>query len=182
MDGWSRIYDGKRPRNSRLTMRTTYALALGSNQRHGRYGPPERVIAKALAKIDGKHMRLLAHSATIRSRPVGPSQRTFANAAAIVETRLDPPGLLARLERIERKLGRRKCGRRWQARVIDLDIILWSGGIWSAAGLTVPHIAFRARRFVLAPLSTLVPRWRDPLTGLTVRHLKARLDRKRPAA
>lgn len=173
---------GKRPDGHHPTMRTTYVLALGSNRRHGRYGPPERVIAKALAKIDDKHMRLLAQSRIIWSRPVGPSQRTFANAAAIVETHLDPPALLARLKQIEHELGRRKGGRRWQARVIDLDIVLWSGGFWASAGLTVPHLEFRSRGFVLAPLATLVPVWRDPVTGLSIRQLKARLDRKRPAA
>lgn len=166
------------PRNPR----STYALALGSNQRHIRHGPPERVVAKALTKIDGKHVRLLAQSATIRSRPIGPSLRTFANAVAIVETRLAPPELLARLKRVEHKLGRRQRGRRWQARVIDLDIILWSGGLWASPELTVPHTEFRKRAFVLGPLAAIAGDWRDPISGLTVRHLKARLDRKRPAA
>ncbi len=163
-------------------MRSTYVLALGSNQRHVRHGPPERVIAKALEKIGRKHVRLLAQSVTIRSRPIGPSLRNFANAAAIVETRLNPLELLTRLKRIEHKLGRRQRGRRWQARVIDLDIILWSGGIWATPELTVPHIEFRKRAFVLGPLSTIAGGWRDPITGLSTRQLKARLDRKRPAA
>jgi 2-amino-4-hydroxy-6-hydroxymethyldihydropteridine diphosphokinase len=162
--------------------RNIYALALGSNQRHGRHGPPERVIAKALQKIGRKHVRLLKSSATIRSRPIGPSLRTFANAVAIVETRLDPGELLARLKRIEHKLGRRERGQRWQARVIDLDIILWSGGIWAMPDLTVPHIEFRKRAFVLGPLADIAGGWRDPISGLSVRQLKARLDRKRPAA
>lgn len=162
--------------------RSTYALALGSNQWQGRHGPPERVIAKALAKLGRKHVRLLKCSATINSRPIGPSLRTFANAAAIVETRLDPGELLARLKRIERKLGRRERGQRWQARVIDLDIILWSGGIWATPDLTVPHIEFRKRAFVLGPLADIAGGWRDPISGLSVRQLKARLDRKRPAA
>lgn len=163
-------------------MRSTYVLALGSNQRHVRHGPPERVIAKALEKIGRKHVRLLAQSVTIRSRPIGPSLRNFANAAAIVETRLNPLELLARLKRIEHKLGRRQRGRRWRARVIDLDIILWSGGIWATPELTVPHIEFRKRAFVLGPLSKIAGGWRDPITGLSTRQLKARLDRKRPAA
>ena len=81
---------------------------------------------------------------------------------------------MARLKAIERSFGRRP-GRRWGARVIDLDIILWSGGVYAGAALTIPHPAFRARRFVLDPLATLVPRWRDPVTGLTVRQLAARV-------
>lgn len=163
-------------------MRSTYVLALGSNQRHVRHGPPERVIAKALEKIGRKHVRLLAQSVTIHSRPIGPSLRTFANAAAIVETRLNPLELLARLKRIEHKLGRRQRGRRWQARVIDLDIVLWSGGPWATPELTVPHTEFRKRAFVLGPLAAIAGDWRDPVTSLSVRQLKARLDRKRPAA
>jgi 2-amino-4-hydroxy-6-hydroxymethyldihydropteridine diphosphokinase len=59
--------------------------------------------------------------------------------------------------------------------VLDLDIILWSGGPFEAPGLTVPHPAFRERAFVLDPIAELVPGWRDPITGLTVRQLLHRL-------
>ncbi len=118
----------------------------------------------------------------MRSRPLGPSRRLFANAVALVETRFDPPRLLKRLKKIEWQFGRRSSGARWASRVLDLDIILWSGGAWATPYLAVPHLAFRSRSFVLDPLVEIVPRWRDPLTGLTIRQLKARLDRKRPAA
>ena len=40
---------------------------------------------------------------------------------------LDPPAMLAALKAIERDFGRR-AGRRWGARVLDLDIVAWSGG------------------------------------------------------
>jgi 2-amino-4-hydroxy-6-hydroxymethyldihydropteridine diphosphokinase len=63
--------------------------------------------------------------------------------------------------------------------VIDLDIILWSGGAWGEKGLTVPHAAFRERDFVLRPLLAIVPAWRDPVSGLSVRQLAARLGRRR---
>ena len=59
-------------------------------------------------------------------------------------------------------------------------MILWSGGVWASAGLVVPHPEFRVRRFVLAPLAELVPAWRDPLTGASVRQLLARVDRRSP--
>lgn len=87
--------------------------------------------------------------------------------------------MLARLKGIERAFGRRR-GQRWSARVIDLDIVLWSGGPWSSPGLTIPHMAFRERDFVLAPLLGVAPDWRDPLSGLTVRQLHARLRRVLP--
>ena len=98
---------------------------------------------------------------------------------ALVETRAGPEKLLRRLQKIEARFGRRRA-RRWGARVIDLDIVLWSEGIWTSPALTIPHPAFRTRRFVLDPLVGLAPAWRDPVTGLTVRQLHARLTRRRP--
>jgi 2-amino-4-hydroxy-6-hydroxymethyldihydropteridine diphosphokinase len=125
-------------------------------------------------------MKVLAASPVLLTDPVGPSLRRYANGAAVVETRLAPEALLAALKRIERAFGRCARGQRWSARVLDLDIVLWSGGSFAAPGLTIPHPLFRTRDFVLAPAAAIVPDWRDPVTGLTVRQLHARLTRPRP--
>ena len=77
---------------------------------------------------------------------------------------------------MERAFGRR-AGRKWGPRVLDVDIVLWSGGAWAEAGLVVPHPEMRARRFVLEPLAEIAPAWRDPITGATVRQLLFRLGR-----
>lgn len=125
--------------------------------------------------------RLGAHvvSPIIRTPPLGPSIRRFANAAALVDSDLPPPAMLAWLKTIERDLGRRR-GRRWGARPIDLDIILWSAGPWRVRALTVPHKAFRSRAFVLVPLATIAGDWRDPVTHRSVRQLRTMVDRRRP--
>ena len=148
-----------------------YAIALGSN-RPGRHGPPRRELAAAIAVLGN----VVAVSPIIHSTPIGPSMRRFANAVAIVASDEQPPALLARLKAIEARFGRRR-GRRWGARVIDLDIILWSGGIWVDRALAVPHPAFRARAFVLRPLARIAPDWRDPVTGRTVRQIAHRIVR-----
>ncbi|WEJ99216.1 MAG: 2-amino-4-hydroxy-6-hydroxymethyldihydropteridine diphosphokinase [Candidatus Sphingomonas phytovorans] len=147
---------------------TRYAIAIGSN-RPGRHGSPEAMVRAAIAALGP----VVAVSRFFATAPVGPSSRRFVNAALILDSAESPRALLDRLKRIERDFGRRP-GRRWGARVIDLDIVLWSGGVWTDSALTVPHRAFRARRFVLDPMATLVPAWRDPVTGLTVRQLLAR--------
>ena len=121
---------------------------------------------------------VVARSRIFPTPPLGPSSRRFANAAVILESDEEPPALLRRLKRIERDFGRRR-GRVWGARVIDLDIILWSGGAWGERRLTVPHPRFRERGFVLAPLLEAAPGWRDPISGLSVRQLAARLRRTR---
>jgi 2-amino-4-hydroxy-6-hydroxymethyldihydropteridine diphosphokinase len=86
--------------------------------------------------------------------------------------------MLGRLKAIEREFGRR-AGRRWGPRVLDLDIVLWSGGKWKSRRLTVPHPQLDKRSFVLQPLAAIAPGWR--VRGpLTVRHLARRLARGAP--
>jgi 2-amino-4-hydroxy-6-hydroxymethyldihydropteridine diphosphokinase len=152
-----------------------YIIALGSNRRHGRYGAPAAVLMAAL-----KTLPLIAASRIIQSRPIGPSSRAYSNAVAVIETDISPSALLACLKATERAFGRRR-GRRWGARVLDLDIILWSGGVWKAKECHVPHPQFRVRDFVLGPMMEVAPAWRDPVTGFRVKQLKARIDRARPS-
>lgn len=106
----------------------------------------------------------------------------FANAAAIIASPLDPPALLIRLHEIEAHFGRERRGQKWRARVLDLDIILWSGGIWAddRPALHIPHLAMRSRGFVITPAAMIAPYWRDPVTGLTIRQLQSRLTRPKP--
>jgi 2-amino-4-hydroxy-6-hydroxymethyldihydropteridine diphosphokinase len=136
------------------------------------------VLAAALARLE-KDVAVLDAAPVLLTDPLGPSLRRYANSAAVIETGLDPVRLLALLKRIEREFGRRSGGRRWTARVLDLDIVLWSGGPYAAPGLIVPHPLFRVRDFVLAPAALIAAAWRDPVTGLTVRQLRARLTRRR---
>jgi 2-amino-4-hydroxy-6-hydroxymethyldihydropteridine diphosphokinase len=151
-------------------MPSSYVIALGSNRR-GRHGTPADEVRAALAAIGGVVMT----SKLVATAPLGPARRRFVNAAALVESEDSPPELLARLKAIEAAFGRRR-GQRWTDRVIDLDIILWSGGAWAGDGLIVPHPEFRRRDFVLRPLAAIVPDWRDPVTGRTMRQLAARIS------
>jgi 2-amino-4-hydroxy-6-hydroxymethyldihydropteridine diphosphokinase len=150
-------------------MPSSYVIALGSNRR-GRHGAPADEVRAALAAIGGVVMT----SPLVATAPLGPARRRFVNAAALVESEDSPPEMLARLKAIETAFGRRR-GQRWTDRVIDLDIILWSGGAWASDGLIVPHPDFRRREFVLRPLAAIVPAWRDPVTGRTIRQLAARI-------
>ncbi len=156
-----------------------YLIALGSNQRHHRHGSPSRVLHAALAALTQAKIKVKRIAPIIASAPVGPSRRRYANGAAVVKCKFAPDDLLARLKAIEMRFGRRRGGQRWAARVLDLDIILWSEGCWASPGLTIPHPAFRERSFVLQPAQSIAPDWRDPLTGRTMRQLDARLTRTR---
>lgn len=162
-------------------MSQRYIIALGSNVRHPRHGLPPAVLRAALAAMADEGLKIDAASPIIASAPLGPSRRRYANAAVRIATSLGPPALLALLKQIETRFGRVRRGARWGARTLDLDVVLWSGGLWRSAALTIPHPAFRERPFVLGPTSAIAPQWRDPGTGCTIRHLHARLTRQVPA-
>ncbi|WCT72271.1 2-amino-4-hydroxy-6-hydroxymethyldihydropteridine diphosphokinase [Sphingomonas naphthae] len=158
----------------------SYALGLGSNRRHGRFGAPRAVVAAAIAALAAEGLRVIAQSRIVETAPLGPSARRFANAVVLVETALCPPAVLALVKRIERRFGRRR-GRRWGARVIDVDLLLWSGGRWRGPGLSVPHPAMAVRRFVLDPLAEIAGIWRvegGSVQAMRFRLMKARRSRE----
>jgi len=154
-----------------------YAIAIGSNRPHGRHGRPPHVVEAAIARLD-QDFGLFDASPILLNRAHGCAGRDFANAVALVESDLDPPAMLAGLKRIEREFGRRR-GRRWGPRVLDLDIVDWSGGRWRSRPLSVPHPGAAGRDFVIGPLAVIAPGWRLE-RGLAARHLAHRLARRRP--
>src|SRR3989344_4744232 len=137
-----------------------YLIALGSNRRHHRIGAPRQVLGAALLALASEGADVLGIAPVIETPPIGPSQRRYANGAAIIATPLMPDALLALLKRIEARFGRRRGQR-------------WSAGSWypPPPPLVVPHPAFRTRDFVLRPAATIAANWRDPLTGLSIAQL-----------
>ncbi|MBV7258978.1 2-amino-4-hydroxy-6-hydroxymethyldihydropteridine diphosphokinase [Erythrobacter crassostreae] len=154
-------------------MSSSYLIALGSNRRHHLYGRPRDVLRAAMEELSALGT-VTRRAPVIDSAPMGPAQRQFANGAIVLDSEYDPPALLAGLKRMERQFGRRK-GRRWGDRVLDLDIVLWSGGEWQADDLLIPHVDFRVRDFVLSPAGAIAGDWRDPLSGLSIRQIAARV-------
>ena len=154
-----------------------YAIAIGSNRPHGRFGRPAGVVEAAIARLD-EEFGLFDASPIILNPAIGGAGRDFANAVALVESDVDPPAMLRRVKALEREFGRRR-GRHWAPRVLDLDISLWSGGRFRSRRLQIPHYGLAKRSFVLQPLAAIAPNWRVR-GALTVRHLAHRLARRLP--
>jgi len=91
----------------------------------------------------------------------------FLNAAAVGRTELSARSLLDALLAIEDERGRERPYPN-APRSLDLDLILFGDLVIDEPGLAVPHPRFRERRFVLEPLASIAPEFRDPASGRTV--------------
>ncbi len=158
-----------------------YVIALGSNRSQHGHETPRQILGRAMAELAKCVGPIVAQSDCISTEPLGPSRRRYVNAAVVLSTALPPAGLLDVLKQIEVAFGRRK-GRKWSARTLDLDIILWSGGAWHSDQpyLSIPHTAFRERDFVLSPSRQIAAHWIDPVTGFSVAQLAYRQKRPKP--
>jgi 2-amino-4-hydroxy-6-hydroxymethyldihydropteridine diphosphokinase len=113
------------------------------------------------------------------TEPVGgpAGQGWFLNAAAALETSLDPFQLLKALQEIETRFGRVRTVV-WGERTLDLDLLLFGGWIIDTPRLKVPHPRLPGRRFVLEALAEIAPMAVDPVTKRTVARMLADLDRQ----
>ncbi|MDH3334126.1 MAG: 2-amino-4-hydroxy-6-hydroxymethyldihydropteridine diphosphokinase [Gammaproteobacteria bacterium] len=129
-------------------------VGIGSNLQ----GPARQVenAAALLAAIPGT--RLIATSSLYRSAAFGGiEQPDFVNAVAAVLTTLSPADFLGELQAIENRQGRERGEARWGPRVIDLDLLVYSGKKIESAELSLPHPGIGERNFVLLPLVEIAP-------------------------
>ncbi len=150
----------------------TLFLGLGSN-----IGDREASLRTALAALESKELRLLRTSSLYETEPVGfRDQAWFLNMVAEFECDLLPAVLLARTQRIEREMGRRKTVLNGP-RIIDIDILLYGTAVIHRPDLVVPHPRYHERLFVLEPLVELAPDLRDPSTGKPVKEMLSQARR-----
>ena len=115
--------------------------------------------------------KILKESSLYESEPLGNSTDWYVNGAIEIETKFKPDMLLKKFKNIERAMGRKKVRKRWGARIIDLDILLYDALVVKKKNLHIPHPEMPNRKFVLIPLSEIAPQVIHPELGVTISEL-----------
>lgn len=147
-------------------MNTAY-IGIGSN-----LGDPHRNCQMAVARLRNiPECRLTGQSKWYFTEPVGvKDQDRYMNGVASISTELRPQELLRQLLAIEQDMGRIR-EKKWEARVIDLDLLLYGREMIHEEHLTIPHPLMHIRRFVLVPMVQLAPNLTHPSLGQTLTEL-----------
>ncbi len=142
-------------------------IAIGSN-----LGKKKENYLEALTRIAKlPDTKIVRESSLYESQPLGNSKEWYVNGVIEVATELKPEMLLKKCKNIERAMGRKKVRKKWGARIIDLDILLYDTLRVEKKNLKIPHPELPNRKFVLIPLSEVAPQVVHPVLGATISEL-----------
>ncbi len=146
-------------------------LSLGSNL------DPERHLRAAAAALRERfaavQISAVKFSPVYRVPAVGFEGPDFLNAAAVLDSDLDPFALDAWLHELEDEQGRRRDVPRFSSRTLDLDLVFYDDIVLKGPGhLELPRPELR-HAFVLKPLVDVASDFRDPRTQRTLAELWA---------
>ena len=153
-------------------------ISFGSN-----LGERAALVAEAAKRVsENPSVRDLRTSRLFETPPIGgpEGQHPFLNAVAVFDTDASARQVLELLQVTEQELGRQRR-ERWDARSIDLDVVLHGELVGGGTGLIVPHPRYTARRFVLEPACDVAAHYRDPRFGWTLKQLFNHLNQGPPS-
>ena len=141
-------------------------IQIGSN-----IGDRKSNILKSMRQIKTKLGTICCSSKIYESSPWGyTNQKKFLNSVIKVESEFNPFDTLKIIQEIENNLGRIRK-KKWDARIIDLDILLFNDQIINSVNLTIPHPYIQERNFVLVPLNEIAPSHHHPKFKKSISHL-----------
>ena len=142
-------------------------LSLGSN-----IGDRQLFLQLSIGLISYRIGEVKQVSSIVETPAWGFEGDPFYNACLSLETALSPQKVLEELLTIEKILGRkRKTTKEYQARNIDLDILLFGEEIIRSQNLSIPHPRMEKRNFVLAPLAEIAPGTLHPILNKSIEQL-----------
>ncbi len=146
-------------------------LGLGSN-----LGDRQGTLEQALCLLAVRPgIRLCRVSSLYETEPVDVAGGWFFNGVVEVETSLSPQELGEVLVQVEEACGRPRVRKGGEARIVDIDLLLYGSQIIAEPHLQVPHPRMHLRRFVLVPLAELDPGLWHPGLGVCIGDLLRRI-------
>ncbi len=148
-------------------------LALGTNLGDRK----ANLVAAVRLLIEDSAIKLCGAASLHETSPVGgpDGQGDYYNTVISVTTSHPPVSLLQRMLAVEEEMGRvRKLQN--DARIIDIDLLLFDSVEMRTPTLTLPHPRMHLRRFVLQPLAELAPDAWHPAQNATASSLLANLQ------
>jgi 2-amino-4-hydroxy-6-hydroxymethyldihydropteridine diphosphokinase len=145
-------------------------IGLGSNLNN----PKQQIKTAVMALHTSTDIEVVNLSSLYQSPPIDDSnQPDYINAIAQVNTHLTPLELLYICQQIETNQHRIR-EKKWGARTIDLDIIIYGVQVVASKKLVIPHPEMMNRAFVLVPLAELEDDLKVPVLG-NIQELIAKL-------
>ncbi|MGO4552224.1 2-amino-4-hydroxy-6-hydroxymethyldihydropteridine diphosphokinase [Lysobacter sp. 2RAF19] len=138
-------------------------LSLGSNVE------PERHLRAAIDALRARFGRIVL-SPVYRVPAVGFEGPDFLNAAAIIDSDLDPVALVAWLHDLEADNGRIRGHVKFSDRTLDVDLVYFDDLVLDLPDLQLPRPELR-HAFVLRPLADIAPKFVDPVRKATLEDL-----------
>ena len=130
---------------------------------------PEKNALLAARALKARHPGA-RFSRCYRNKAIGFDGPDFLNAAAIVETDLDPFALTQWLHGLERDHGRIRGAVKFSDRTLDVDLVYFDDLVIETPELQLPRPELR-HAFVLRPLADIAPEFVDPVRNATLRAL-----------
>ena len=87
----------------------------------------------------------------------------FINQVLLLETTLSAPELIDTIILVESMMGRQRMSKKYEPRIIDIDILFFNDEIINTEELTVPHPLIQERKFVLEPMTEIIPGFIHPV-------------------
>ena len=148
-------------------MSTPVIIALGSNDK-GAWPDIGALLDAAVHDLERAGLGNVRRSRWWRSAAwPDPTDPPFLNGVAQGAWAGTALELMTTLSGIEARFGRERSVKN-APRMLDLDLIDFSGQVLNLPDLILPHPRAVDRVFVMGPLAEIDPDWRDPVSGRPV--------------
>jgi len=136
-------------------------LGIGSNE------SPEKNLRLAVNELRSRYGEVTL-SSVYRSAAVGFDGDNFLNLVLRLNSADSPLSICNEIELIHNLAGRDRGSNKWEARTLDIDLLLYNDLVRDERPVRVPRGDVLQYSFVLRPLAEIAPDYVHPVTGKTL--------------